>query len=306
MHQIKKSRPDLLLNVLLFSLFFGLMGCEGEDEPIPTYIHIEDFVVESTSPNLHGSVSQKITHALVFLVDKDGLDAPHQLGTITLPATIPAIVSGNFEINIDPVVKANGNSLSLAVYPFYERFKADVTLSPGSDIEIAPKTRYAPDANFLLIENFEANGHLFSSDRDDNPLTSLEVSDMDVFEGNSSGLVQLDTANNVFVVATAEPYEINFPESVRAYMEVNYKTDVPLEFGVLAVDALNDETPNFEFVVFAKPEWNKIYFDMTNLLADAPANRFIFIIRGGLPIEDGQFTLDEATVQLDNIKVITF
>ena len=284
----------------------ALTGCEGENEPIPAYIQINDFEVQSTNPNWHGSVSHRITNANVFLIDKNSLDAPHQLGTISLPATVPAIVSGNFEINIDPVIRANGNSLYLDVYPFYNRYKADVTLSPNGDVEVNPKTSYAASTNFLLIENFESNSHQFQTDRDNNPNTFIEVSNEDVFEGNSSGKIRLDTANNVFVVANSQPFEINFPEAGRAYMEVNYKTDVPLEFGVLAINALNDETPNFEFIVLAKEEWNKIYFDMTELMATARENRFIFIIRGGIPIQDGKFTLDEAFIYLDNIKVLTF
>ncbi|MEO1261238.1 MAG: hypothetical protein AAFZ15_20715 [Bacteroidota bacterium] len=283
-----------------------LLGCEGEDETVAAYITINDFVVESTNPNQHGSISHKITNAFVFLVPKDSVQSPHQLGVVTLPATVPAIVSGEFEINIDPVVKANGSSFSLEVYPFYQRYKQNVTLVPDQEIEVSPRTSYRPEAKFRLIENFESSGHLFGADRDGNFATTLENSTEDVFEGNKSGRVFLDTANNVFVVANADLYEINFPEATRVYMEANYKTDIPLEFGILSVNTLGDETPAFEFVVLAKPEWNKIYFDMTNLLNSAPSNLFAFIIRGGLPFENGEFTLKEAEVYFDNIKVITF
>ncbi len=306
---MKKFKPNYVVISafpLLMAIAVALISCDGKDEPIPAYIHINDFVVETTDPNVHGSVSQKITEAMVFLVDKNTLESPHRLGTVSLPAVIPAIVHGEFEINIDPVVRANGNSLYLELYPFYERFTTSVTLAANEDVTVNPKTRYATEANFLFIENFENNSHIFDVDRDDNLLTSLEVSDVDVFEGNSSGMVRLDTANNVFVVANSQPFEILMPDAGQVYMELNYKTDVPLEFGVLAVSALNDETPNLEFVVFANEEWNKIYFDMTQLIAQAPEERFVFVIRGGIPIEDGAYTLNEAFVYLDNIKVVTF
>ena len=293
-----------LFGVLTIAIF---IGCDGEDEPVPAYIQINNFVVEATNPNLHGSISDKITDATVFLIDRNSTDQSHSLGTITLPATIPAILTGDYEINIDPVVRTAGNSLYLEVYPFYSRYSADISLSPNGDVEITPKTSYVPEAKFIVLENFEAGGHLFQTDRDDDPDTFIDISEEDVFEGNSSGKVRLDTAHNVFVAANAAPYDVEFPEAGRAFMEVNYKTDVPLEFGVLAVDALNDETPNFEFIVLPKDEWNKIYFDMTQVLAQAPATRFIFAIRGGIPVDDnGQFTMEEAFVYLDNIKVITF
>ena len=281
-------------------------GCEGEDEPIPAYLYINEFEMQPSNAGPVGSLSSKITEAMVFLIDQNNLNAPHALGTVSLPATVPVRVSGDFEINIDPVVRASGNSQYLEPYPFYKRFKQLISLAPGADVEVSPVTSYVPDAKFLLIEDFEGTGHLFQTDRDNNPATFIEISDEDVFEGNASGKVRLDTANSVFVAATAQPYEIVFPGARSAFMEVNYKTDIPLEFGVLSVDALNGETPNFEFVVFAKAEWNKIYFDMTRLLSEAPDNRFVFIIRGGIPIENGAFTLNEAYVYLDNIKVITF
>ena len=306
---MKKFKTNHIASLVLASLAITvclLSGCEGEDEPIPAYIQINDFVVESTNPSMHGSVSSRITNATVFLLDKNSLEAAHQLGTISLPATVPAIVSGEYEINIDPVIRANGNSLYLDVYPFYKRFKTNVTLSPNGDAVVNPITSYVPEAKFLLVENFEASSHQFQTDRDDNPETKIELSDEDVFEGNHSGKIHLDTTNNVFVVASGQPYEIIFPQAGRAYMEVNYKTEVPLEFGVLAINAVNDETPNFEFVVLPKEEWNKIYFDMTELMATASETRFVFVIRGGIPIKDGKYTLDEADIFLDNIKVITF
>lgn len=291
--------------LMLLALLFA--GCEGEDEPIPAYVHINEFVVESTNPNTHGSVSQKITEASVFLVYKNSIESPHQLGILTLPAVVPAIVSGEFEINIDPIVRANGNSLYLEVYPFYERYQTTVNLSPNEDIEVNPTTRYRTDANFVFVENFENNSHLFQEDRDNNPNTFIEITDVDVFEGEKSGMVSLDTANNFFVATTLDPIEILIADAKRVYMEVDYKTDVPLEFGVLIYNPSNgSETPNLEFVVFPRDEWNKIYFDMTQLVAQAPTNNFIFVIRGGIPTEDGVFTLNEAKVFLDNIKLVTF
>ena len=291
---------------LMTVAFFAFMGCEGKDEPIPAYIHINDFVVEATNLDLHGSVSQKITEAMVFLIDKNSTEAPHALGTVTLPAVIPAIVHGEFEINIDPVVRASGNSLYLELYPFYERYTSPITLGPNEDVTVNPKTRYSEAAKFLLIENFENSSHIFDADRDGDMATSLDISDMDVFEGSSSGRVRLDTASSVFVAANSIPYQILMPDAGKVFMEVNYKTDVPLEFGFLAISGLNDETPRLEFVVFANEEWNKIYFDMTQLIAQAPEERFVFVVRGGIPIEEGAFTLNEAFVYLDNIKVITF
>jgi hypothetical protein len=291
----------------IFSLSLAVfMGCEGDSEPVPAYLTINDFVVKATDPSVHGTIDAKITHANVVLINNNTLDRAHSIGIVELPVTVPVLVNGDYEVNIDPVIKANGNSFSLDVYPFYNRYVTNVSFSPNMDLEITPETAYSSDAKFWLIEDFETAGHLFSTDRDGNDNTALVTSTEDVFEGNSSGMVKLDTANSVFVTANGAPYEIIFPDAARVFMEVNYKTEIPLEFGVILVDQGNSETPVFDFVVLPQDDWNKIYFDMTTVLSSAPNSRYVFIVRGGIPFRDGQHTMDEATVFLDNIKVVSF
>jgi hypothetical protein len=282
-----------------------MTGCDKEDEPVPAYLTIGAFQLEVTNYDIHGSISQSITNAKVFLVDK-ATGNTHQLGTLTLPATVPVLLSGEVELNVDPVIKANGNSLYLGIYPFYERYTTTLDLAPNADVSVQPVTRYKPETVFEFIEDFEGNGHLFQDDRDENPLTFIENSSEDVFEGQFSGKATLDTANTFIVVGTNQKYFLDFSQVGKVFMEVNYKTDIPLEFGVLAVDAIGDESPNFEFVVLPKYEWNKIYFDMTNLVATSSQNEFFFVIRGILPFENGQYTPEVATVWLDNIKLLHF
>ncbi|MFQ5448394.1 MAG: hypothetical protein ACE5FF_15825 [Saprospiraceae bacterium] len=298
-------RPGLIYSYSLALLLALWAGCDTEDEPVPAYLTIEAFQLEATNMQVHGSISQKITEAKVFVVDKTTLTS-HQLGTLNLPATVPVLVAGEVEINVDPVIRANGNSLYLEVYPFYERYTTSLNLAPNEDATVQPVTRYKPEAVFEFIEDFEGTGHLFQDDRDENPLTFFENSDEDVFEGNFSGRAMLDTANTFVVVGTNQKYHLDFGTVGKVFMEVNYKTDVQLEFGVLAVDAAGGESPNFEFVVLPKEKWNKIYFDMTDLVATSTQNDFFFVIRGVLPFENGQYTPETAKIYLDNIKLLHF
>lgn len=280
-------------------------ACDREEEPIPAYLTVEPFQLLATSPDVHGSVSEKITHARMFLFDNVA-NVTHQLGTVELPATIPVLNTGEFELNIDPVIKANGNTFYLQTYPFYKRFTTTVNLQPNEDTTVEPTSTYSTEAVFEFIEDFETPSVLFSVDRDDNTATSLQKSEDDVFEGDFSGKVTLDTANAVIVAQTANLYEIDYSTAAKIFMELNYKTDVPLEFGVVAIDDQGEEVVNFEFVVLEKAEWNKIYFDMTDLISTAKVNRFAFIFRGGIPFQDGKFTLDKAEIYLDNIKLVHF
>ena len=298
----KFSLPGLFLTVV-FTLMMA--GCDTEKEPVPAYLTNSEMQLEAPTLRGHGSISQTISGAECFLL-QEAPDTWHQMGTSTVPATVPVLVTGGVEVSVDPAIRANGNSLYVEVYPFYERYTTTVTLAPNEDATVLPVTRYKPETAFEFIEDFEGSGHLFQDDRDENPLTFLENSSEDVFEGQFSGKATLDTANTFLVVGTNQKYFLDFSTAGKVFMEVNYKTDVPLEFGVLAVDAVGGESPNFEFVVLAKDKWNKIYFDMTDLVATSTQNEFFFVIRGTLPFENGQYSPQVANIYLDNIKLIHF
>ena len=203
-------------------------------------------------------------------------------------------------------IKANGSSLYLQPYPFYKRFSTPVNFAPDADVTVSPTTTYSEEAVFEFVEDFEGNGMLFTVDRDGNDSTTVERSSEGAFEGQFSGKVTLDTANPVIVVQTEGLIDLEISTAGKVYMEVNYKTDVPLEFGLVSVDAQNVEDINFEFVVLAKDEWNKIYFDLSNLISTAGTTRFALIFRGGIPIENGKYTLDKAEILLDNVKLVHF
>lgn len=298
---MRLHRPLLPLVFLL--LLLG--ACDTEQEAIPAFIQLQPFIVEPTNMAVHGSVSSKITHGKVFLRDlQTGLT--HQLGTLALPGSYPVLLEGQYELVVDPVIKANGNSFSALIYPFYERFSTVVNLEPNVETTVTPRTRYRSDAVFEFIEGFESPVLVFSDDRDENPLTFIERSNADVFEGNYSGHVHLDTANHTMVVSTKSPFTLDVAQQGRIFLELDYKTDVQLELGVIAVDAVGSEEPNFSFVVLEKEEWNKIYFDLTELVSTANTDRFFIVIRALLSNQTHDPPLTEADVWFDNIKLVHF
>lgn len=290
--------PALLMAV-------AITACDQEEEPIPAYLTIENFELKSTDLDDHGSISHKITHADVFMFDSTENKAI-QLGVFELPITIPVANLGDFSLNIDPVIRANGSSLYLQPYPFYTRYSTPISLSANGDMTVRPTTIYSEETVFEVIEDYEENTVLFSVDRDDNSATAIERTAEDAFEGTYSGRVLLDTANAVVVAQTAGLYDLDFGTVGKIFLELNYKTEVPLEFGVVAVNDQGEEDINFEFVVLAKNEWNKIYFDLTDIVATSGTSRFALIFRGGIPLEDGKYTLNEAKILLDNVKLVHF
>jgi hypothetical protein len=291
---------------LAFSIVTAFLwsGCDTEKEPLPAYLKIAPFQLTVTSTQ-HGSVSHKITNASVTLLD-DEANAAYRIGVLPLPADVPVLSKGELTIQIDPVIRTNGSSQFLNIYPFYSRFTKTINLVEQQTTEVQPVSSYIPEAKFEFIEDFEGSTQLFTLEKDGNVKTAIVVAEEVVFEGNASGHIYLDTANSLIAVATNQVFEIEATTAARVFLEVNFKTEVIIEFAVITVDNSGLETPNFEFGVLPSDEWNKIYFDVTELISNSMETKFRFGIRAELPIENGKFTLNEADIYLDNIKVVHF
>ncbi|MEK7255350.1 MAG: hypothetical protein AAB316_11440, partial [Bacteroidota bacterium] len=204
----------------LFLLLLGwtFSGCDTEEEQIPAYLHVEPFEVKATNSSIHGSVSHKITNARISLMEKE-TGKLHLVGTVSLPSTVPVLVGGEVEATVDPVIKTNGSSLYLEIYPFYKRYTTTLTLSPNQESTLKPVTEYVDEADFVFIEDFESGtNHLFEDDRDENPYTQIEISSEDIFEGGFSGKIKLDTANAVIVAATNTSFDFDPALVGKTYM----------------------------------------------------------------------------------------
>ncbi len=293
------------LPILIAVLF--IVGCDREEEPIPVYLTVEPFELQATDMGRHGSISHKITHANLFMFDSIEKQSI-ALGVFELPATVPVTNKGQFSLNVDPVIKANGSSLSLQAYPFYSRYSETINLESDAPLTIMPTTRYLNEAVFEVIEDFEGSGTLFSVDRDNNPMTAVERTSDDAFEGQYAGRIRLDTANASVVVQTEGLFDLAIGSAGKAYIELNYKTDVPLEFGVIPVEDNGQEGELIgPWVVLAKSEWNKIYFDITNAISSTGSLRFAILMSGELTLDtNGKYSLLEAEILIDNFKLVHF
>lgn len=292
------------LPVLMLATMFS--GCDREDEPIPAYMTVEPFELLSTDIGKHGSISHKITHASLFMFDSTE-NQSISLGVFELPASFPVLNKGSFSLNIDPVIKANGSSLTLQAYPFYSRFSKTINLDVDAPLTVKPVTSYLEEAVFEVIEDFEGGGTLFSVDRDNNPNTAVVRASEGAFEGQNGGIVKLDTANAIIVAQTENLFDLTIGTAGKLFIELNYKTDVPLEFGVVPVEDNGDEGEIiWEWVVLAKDEWNKIYFNLTDVISTTNNTRFAIIFRGGIPVENGKQTLQNAEILIDNFKLVHF
>lgn len=278
-------------------LLVSLTACEviNPEEQLPSYIHIEPF--EFSVNATQGSPSAKITEAWLSI---DG----EFLGAYSLPADVPILKSGTVEIQLEAGIKDNGISALPEIYPFYAPYITQVQLSAENPVEIRPSLEYKNGINFAMLENFEQLPHFFNQDLDGNDATKIVISSEEVFEGQSSGKIRLTPGNSIIEVATdlARAFKEVNKDGIYVYLELNYKTDAQIAFGLIG-NFGNNQSPEIQYepVLFPKGEWNKIYLNLSQIVFDLKAESYQIAILSQIPSE-----LEEATIWLDNIKLIHF
>lgn len=295
---MKKNLTIFYLGAFLLTCFFS---CDivNPEEDIPAYIHIPDITL-TTNTVSEGTASEKITVAYVFVNNNN-------IGIYALPATIPVLETGEQAIEVFAGITENGVSGIVAAYPFYNSYEINLTLEPEKVDTIFPTVTYRGDANFVFDpqEGFESSGTVFNADLDANEMTEMEISTVDIFEGNGSGLIHFTAEDEQLQVGSLLLSGL-VGNNEWVYMEMNYKSDVDFAVGILGYDERGDQVLTLvDKGVRARPDWNKIYFNFTeeyNTLRTSSFNivAYRFAIYATLLDSD----LEEANIYLDNIKLV--
>jgi hypothetical protein len=291
------QRPYLFL--LGLALLFS--ACIKDNSPsIPAYVHIENIFFEADTSLGQGSSSSAITDAWPSV---DG----QLLGTNNLGATFPVILDPNIPTNalrISAGIKENGVGNTRIIYPFYEPYVEIISLQAGQIDTFRPTLHYDTSATIIVLEDFENPSQLiFTDDQDGNPNTELIHQNQEVFEGNYSGLMLLDSANLDCTVATSthfydlQPTATAFP----VYLELNYKTNTPFQIGIIAYYPSGSSEFIYKGGGNANDSWKKIYFNLTDEVYSSSANEFAVVLRA-LKYPNTQQPL----IYLDNIKLLHF
>jgi hypothetical protein len=277
------------MNRIIFFIFilFGT-GCVKENE-IPAYVYIEPITMTVTGGQ--GTALHKMMDAHVFIDNENR-------GAYPLPAKIPMLGTGQHTITILPGIRNNGIQSNPIPYAFAQRYEKGLNLSALKVDTIRPVTRYTNDTQLKMMESFEAGSHLFNSHRDQN-VTFLMTTEAGGLEGKA-GKIVLDKTHKIMVKATTSRY--TFPtDAQNVYIELNYKTDVPLSVGFTAFKQANSTVgeDNFPVVLYPKKEWNKTYINITNEIKVSKGIEFQVTMGALLPD-----SLTTGTIWLDNIKLL--
>lgn len=268
-------------------------ACDGEDEPLPAYLYLDALEIEVTAEQ--GTARTNVPNAQLYVGDE-------YIGVVNLPGRVPVLQTGEQEVRIDPLVRENGSSRSLAIYPFFERITTTANLAPLTTDTIRPRTRYASDRTaFLFVEDFDAPGLVFNDDRDGNDQTQLTKVSEGALEGQSARFV-LDADNRFIEVATTATNPFSFANvNAGVYLELDFKAEIPFRVGLVGREAGLPEASQYNYQLVARDEWTKVYLNLSPEIFESGFEAYQIGIQALLP--EGE---SRAEVYLDNIKLLSY
>ena len=271
------------------------------EEPIPAYLHIKAFDVKVKNDGSQGSASHQIGQAWVY-VDRQ------LVGVFETPVTVPVLKTGDQEVIVYAGVRKNGRFEDRIPYPFFEGYVDTINLVAAEIDTVAPVAVYKESVEFAWLEDFEDRSISLESSGTNITIDSIGLTSepTDVFEydgfGNKVSAV-IDMGEGAQAFESSSISRFDFPRGVDLFMEMNYKTDVPLQVGLYP---LNSSTVLGIPVLLLFPtdgEWKKVYISLGEDVNSAEFSGtdfkiFFNALSNGDPANQKIF--------LDNIKVLHF
>lgn len=281
----------------LFIATYSSCNLINPDEEPPAYIEVNSFSFDPnpTLAEMGPSTSTKIKDVWVY-VDNDFI------GTFELPARFPVLKNGPAEIILSPGILLNGISATRSPYPFYSGSTHNVELPSNGTISISPVTSYFQSVECEYCESFEGAGFsLSATNQSDTTMYQLPSGDPNIFEGNSSGVVYLDTANTVFEVASTTDYPLP-GAGAPVYLEFDYKINQTMQAGLYVTQS--DGTLVQVPLITLNPTdgWNKTYIQLGYTVSAYSTATGFKVYFGAIKSS----AVEHPVFYLDNIKVVHF
>ncbi len=275
------------------SLLLVLLNSCDPEEPIPAYLSIDSIGVKNLNYALQGTAKHNIKDAWVYIDNE-------LLGVFELPARFPVLAEGKHAVSISAGIFENGISATRVRYPLYTSFEATTDFIPGQTVNfpITTEINYFPGVKYDWYEDFEGNTYSFDSILGSKTGFTPFNTDQP-FEGNFSGKITINTANDHFEGAcTNDNIDINSFNTT--WVELNYKADQPFDAGIKVKKANGDVATEYAVTINRSEVWNKIYINVSQIIGTNPTaqNFKVYLVA---TLEAGR---TESNIYIDNIKLI--
>jgi len=293
LHYIKKNNLVSKFKTVFYVTVLMLISSCSKDSfeaKVPAYISIDKFTVISDY-SLHGSNSSNITDVWVYVNDD-------LVGTYELPARFPVLKEGTHNVKFYAGIKDNGVSGLRERYLFYTPHEEQITFEKGKEIKVEPQITYISSTKTAWLEDFESPSTSFTYTTGSD--TIINKTTNDVFEGNASGQVYLQSHMDFFEAKSPVFSNVSSIGSP-VYLELNFKTNEPILVG-LKTDDDNIGIVNLN----TTSTWKKIYINLTPAVSQKPANTNFYVFFGIQSSASSPFQTSNPEFYLDNIKILHY
>lgn len=280
--------------ILISAILIASCGGDIWEAEVPTYLNIAPF--EFTTFGDQGANTSDIRDVWVY-------DNNELLGAFELPAQVPLIGRGEKQIVVFPGIRENGNTFFPDIYFLYEPDTFIVNADGSSEITIEPETIYDERTKFSFVEDFES-GNIFTLDLDEDDTTRLVTQSETVRSGGRAGLIRVNEEFPSAVVATAQSFGPFFKDGPQAYLEFDFKSNVPLTVGYFGI-ANDGENFNFlKVTLLPQEEWKKVYVEFTEEFLGDDLRLANIIFR--VDLDQRLSSATEGETFIDNVKLVHF
>ncbi len=278
--------------ILIVTLLIAVSSCKLYDpeEIIPSYIYIDDIVVNAKSNE--GTSIDNIIDAWVYV---DG----SLIGVYELPSKIPIHVEGNYNLIVYGGIKNNLSSSVRIRHAFLNPYEVKLNSTPQNLDTITPVLEYETGTTFW-IEDFEDPGVKFSSLSYSDTDMMITLDPDEVLEGNGSGKIVFGTSHLLYEGKTNESLFNSFPKAGSpVYMEFDYKTNSILTSGIYHNNSSTATVKLENANLLPTNTWKKAYLNLTDLVSSQlSATEF------DIYFEVSKDVTTPPVVFIDNVKVI--
>ncbi len=291
-NQILKFMSNLT-KITVIILLFGIGSCGLFDSADEAPMFIELSSVSVNADEIEGSSGHAIKE---IWVAADG----QNIGVFE-PGTKVPVLDTDETTNMVFFAGIHRNEIRSdhTMYPFYDQISLFYDYSPGGIIEVDLEFNYKENLTFQFIEDFETTNQIFTQEVDGDDSTKLVITNDDTFEGFGSGYAKLDTMNPEIEFATTVNFTDVPTNGTPVYLEMDYKTEVPLNVGLRATVGVN-EANSYWLALLPNEEWEKVYIDLSELLIQSQLEEYRILM--GANVGD----MEEAEFFIDNVKFIHF
>lgn len=284
-----KSRHAIFVLILL-----TVASCDP-DEINPSFLHIPSISLKQENTQRGGNTSD-IVDAWVYVNNKE-------IGVFELPATIPILENGENQIKVLAGIKKDGQSNKRIIYPFYTIYKETLLLKGGQTDTIRPVVEYFSSLNFAWLETFDnqtasLEGTSSSRTIDSVAFTNDQDEKLNLINNKFSAKIPLGKGPQIFEVATLQ--EMNLPQGKNIFLEVDYKSDIAVQFGIYPFNTADIYGLPI-LLAYPSKNWKKLYISLGEEVS-APKNNGatfkVFIYANHADSSQNAF------IYLDELKVI--